>query len=178
MKILVLGIGNILFADEGAGVHICKMIEANYKFSSNLHSVDFIDGGTLAYRLLPIMGEYDYIIILDCIDVENEKKGEVYFFDYENMPKSVSWQGSAHEVEMLQTLVMMDLLGDRPPTKILGIIPDFNLELTTKLSDEVIKGAEVMEKTLVKFLKDEFDFNISKINNINLQEIANLSIQQ
>lgn len=178
MKILVLGIGNILFADEGAGVHVTKMIERNFSFSSDLHSVDFIDGGTLAYRLLPIMGEYDYIIILDCIDVADEKKGEVYFFDYENMPKSVSWQGSAHEVEMLQTLVMMDLVGDRPPTKILGIIPDFNLDLTTKLSDELIKGANVMEKTLIKFLEDEFGFIITKVDNVNLQEIADLSLQQ
>ncbi|EPZ0226749.1 hydrogenase expression/formation protein, partial [Campylobacter coli] len=30
MKFLVLGIGNIMFADEGIGVHLCKLLEKNY----------------------------------------------------------------------------------------------------------------------------------------------------
>ena len=33
MRVLVLGIGNVMFGDEGVGVHFVKMMERNYKFS-------------------------------------------------------------------------------------------------------------------------------------------------
>ncbi len=124
MRILVLGIGNVMFSDEGVGVHLCHLLEEKYFFKCKNHSVDFVDGGTLAQRLIPIIVEYDYVIILDCVDANDGEIGDVYFFDFENVPNSISWQGSAHEVEMLQTLTMIDLLGDRPTIKIIGIVPE------------------------------------------------------
>lgn len=45
MKILVLGIGNILFGDEGIGVHLSNFLKLNYRFSGE-NEVDFVDGGT------------------------------------------------------------------------------------------------------------------------------------
>ena len=59
MKILVLGIGNVLFGDEGIGVHIIHYMDEKYEFKSNEHTIDLIDGGTLAQRLIPIITNYD-----------------------------------------------------------------------------------------------------------------------
>ena len=123
MKVLVLGIGNVMFSDEGVGVHLCHLVEQKYAFTSSEHTVDFVDGGTLAERLIPIIAQYDHLVMFDCVDANDGKIGDVYFFDFEDVPDSISWKGSAHEVEMLQTLTMMDLVGDRPSTKVLGIIP-------------------------------------------------------
>ena len=36
MRVLVLGIGNVMFGDEGVGVHFVKMMERNYKFSPKI----------------------------------------------------------------------------------------------------------------------------------------------
>lgn len=33
MKILLLGIGNVLYADEGIGVHFVNYITENYQFT-------------------------------------------------------------------------------------------------------------------------------------------------
>ncbi|WP_210630402.1 hydrogenase maturation protease, partial [Helicobacter bizzozeronii] len=88
-------------------VHFTKMIEKNFKFSSSKHSLDFVDGGTLANILSQIIAKYDYVIVVDCIDADNGDIGDVYFFDFDDMPKSINWSGSAHEAEMLQTLEMM-----------------------------------------------------------------------
>ena len=65
MRVLILGIGNVMFADEGVGVHFVKMIENNFKFTSDEHSLKFIDGGTLANYLTPIMADSDYLIVVD-----------------------------------------------------------------------------------------------------------------
>ena len=77
MKILVLGVGNILFGDEGIGVHLCNYLKVNYRFQTQ-HELDFIDGGTLAQSLIPLITSYDEVLILDCVSVEGASVGEVY----------------------------------------------------------------------------------------------------
>lgn len=152
MKILVLGIGNLLFGDEGIGVHFINYMEEKYRFNSE-HQLDIVDGGTLAQRLIPIIVEYDKLIIIDTVNAPGVAAGEVYFFDFNAVPDDVNWQGSAHEVEMLQTLTMMDLVGDRPQTMIMGVVPTV-IEVTEfSLSEDVANAVPVMEITLVDYLK-------------------------
>ncbi|NLK66391.1 MAG: hydrogenase maturation protease [Campylobacteraceae bacterium] len=172
MKVLVLGIGNVLYSDEGIGVHFVKQLEKNYKFHSNSHSITFIDGGALAHFLMHIIDEYDYLILVDCIDADDGEVGDVYFFDYLDMPKMIKWSGSAHEVEMLQTLQMMELSGDMPTTKILGVIPKRIEPITFELSEEVIKATKVMEKVVLNHLK-KLGFEYEKVANFDAQDIAN-----
>jgi len=172
--VLILGIGNVMFSDEGVGVHLCRLVEKKYAFSSSEHTLTFIDGGTLAERLIPIIVEYDYLIVLDCVDANDGEIGDVYFFDFENVPNSITWQGSVHEVEMLQTLSMMDLVGDRPPTKIVGIIPEVIEDTTLQLTDAVVKGSSVMESVLLKHLV-ELGFSYQQISDIDIQSVANTS---
>ncbi|NLC27589.1 MAG: hydrogenase maturation protease [Campylobacteraceae bacterium] len=177
MKVLVLGIGNVMFSDEGGGVHLCHLVQQKYSFSSTSDTIDFVDGGTLAERLIPIIAEYDYLIIFDCVDANDGEIGDVYFFDFENVPDSISWQGSAHEVEMLQTLTMMDMVGDRPVTKIVGIIPEVVNITTLELTEAVVKGSAIMEKTFLEHISS-IGFEVQVKNpNINIQDIANISCQ-
>jgi len=152
VKILVLGIGNLLFGDEGIGVHFIKYMGEKYNFEGE-HQLDIVDGGTLAQRLIPIIVEYDRVIIIDTINAPGVKAGEVYFFDFDAVPDTVDWQGSAHEVEMLQTLNMMDLAGDRPPTMIMGVVPTIIEATEFSLSEGVSSAVPLMEMTLVSHLK-------------------------
>ena len=174
MKVLILGIGNVMFSDEGVGVHLCRLVEQKYAFSSPEHTITFVDGGTLAERLIPIIVEYDYLIVLDCVDANDGEIGDVYFFDFENIPNTISFQGSVHEVEMLQTLTMMDLVGDRPPTKVIGIIPEVVDDTTLELTPAVLKGSSVMESVLLKHLV-ELGFTYQQISDIDIQSVANMS---
>lgn len=215
MRVLVLGIGNVMFGDEGVGVHFVKMMERNYKFSpkirakfdsalnlddkfdaSNLDVVSsnlsgdiasrggfkfnagsenseliFIDGGTLAMALTPIIASSDVLIVADCISAEGGETGDVYFFGYEQMPPSISWNGSAHEVEMLETLRLMELAGDLPRTKILGIVPKRIEPMSFELSSQAQEGVNLMEKTLLNELS-QLGFSYEKIANFSVCDIA------
>ena len=176
MKILLLGIGNLLFGDEGVGVHFINYIGQKYRFEGN-HQLDIVDGGTLAQRLIPIMVEYDQIIIIDTINAQGVKAGELYFFDFEAVPSAVDWQGSAHEVEMLQTLNMMDLAGDRPPTMIMGVVPTV-IELTEfSLSQGVSDAIPLMEDTLLKYLQTLGVTSIQIDNNVMMHSVISNSFR-
>ena len=209
MRVLVLGIGNVMFGDEGVGVHFVKMMERNYKFSPNFGAkfdsdsnlgdkfdalnlssdlarrgnpkfnnadsanleLKFIDGGTLAMALTPVIAWADVLIVVDCISAEGGDTGDVYFFGYEQMPPAVSWNGSAHEVEMLETLRLMELAGDLPRTKILGIVPKRIEPMSFELSAQAQEGANLMEKTLLNELS-RLGVSYEKIANFSVSDIA------
>ena len=139
--------------------------------SNSADQIRFIDGGTLASFLMPTMAEFDEILLVDCIDADGAKGGEVYFFDYDAMPKQISWSGSAHEVEMLQTLQMMDLCGDLPHVKILAVVPQRIEEASFKLSSVILQSSKTMEKTALKYLSD-LGFAHEKIADLSAQDIA------
>lgn len=175
MKILILGIGNVLFGDEGIGAHMAHYLENNYEFASDEHTVDIVDGGTLAQRLIPVIVEYDLVIVMDCVNVKGGNIGDVYFFDYSRIPSYITWQGSAHEVEMLQTLQMIEMYGDMPETKIVGVIPYvIGEDSTFDMTDEVIKASKLMTKIILDELQ-KYGIKSIKKDDIPIQEIAKRS---
>ncbi len=179
MNILILGIGNILFQDEGIGAHFIHYLDEKYEFISSLNSVSIVDGGTLAQRLIPEIIKYDKVFVIDCIDALNSKPGDVYFFDYLNAPSEIDWQGSAHEVEMLQTLNMIKMNGDLPSTEVLGVIPKRVADDTTfELSPEIINAVITMEDTIIKALK-KLDIEVHiKNENLRIEEISMISFKR
>lgn len=179
MNVGILGIGNILFQDEGIGAHFIHYLDEKYNFSSSDSTLSIVDGGTLAQRLIPIITKFDYVFVIDCIDAKDSKPGDVYFFDYTKTPSYIDWQGSAHEVEMLQTLNMIEMNGDLPTTKVLGVIPKRVADDTTfELSAEIIKSVVTMEDTIIKNLK-LLGFTIEiKNESTNIEEISQISFKR
>jgi len=172
VKILVLGIGNILFGDEGIGAHLANLIDEKYEFVSSKHVVNVLDGGTLAQRLIPIITEYDNVLLIDCVNVIDGNIGDVYSFDFNDVPECITWNGSAHEVEMLQTLQMIEMLGDLPPTKIVGVIPYVIGENSTfTMTQEVVKASKTMERVITKYIED-FGVKVLIKKNITLEEVS------
>ena len=65
MSVLVLGIGNILWADEGFGV---RAVEAFHRFYAMADGVDVLDGGTQGLYLVHHVAEVDRLLVFDAID--------------------------------------------------------------------------------------------------------------
>lgn len=166
-----------MFADEGLGVHLCKLMQKNFHFSHPTHKIDFIDGGTLNLQLSYIIAQYDKMVVIDCLEADESSVGDVFFFPYKAIPKKISFSGSAHEVEMLQTLQFMELCGDLPQTQILGFIPKRIEAMSFELSNEALKAAVIMQESLLKFLKNE-GFVCERKADFSLQELALTSFKE
>jgi hydrogenase maturation protease len=173
LKILVLGIGNVMFGDEGAGVHFVNAIQNNFRFSHPSDEISFVDGGTLAIALSPIISSANKLIVIDCISADDGKAGDIYFFDYNSIPHNLSWNGSAHEVEMLETLQLIELSGDLPPTQILAVIPTRIEPMSFTLSNEICNAYPILEKTLLSYLS-ELGFSYERIGDFSLQDMADI----
>lgn len=64
-RILILGIGNVLWADEGFGV---RCVEAMAETDALPENVRLLDGGTQGLYLLPFLEEVDALLVFDAID--------------------------------------------------------------------------------------------------------------
>ena len=60
MRILVLGVGNILLTDEAIGVRIVEALEQRYILPDY---VEILDGGTAGMELLGDMANRDHLIM-------------------------------------------------------------------------------------------------------------------
>ena len=72
---------------------------------------------------------------------------------------------------MLETLRLMELAGDLPRTKILGIVPKRIEPMSFELSTQAQEGANLMEKTLLNELS-RLGFCYEKIANFSASDIA------
>jgi hydrogenase maturation protease len=64
-RIVVLGIGNVLWADEGFGVRAVQALQARFAFAPH---VELVDGGTQGLYLLPLVQSARRLLILDAVD--------------------------------------------------------------------------------------------------------------
>ena len=157
-NIAVIGIGNVLFKDEGIGVFAVKYLEENYKFEPN---VDLIDAGTLGFRLMEYLEDYKHVILVDTISIK-DKPGSVYRLTDEELAGIGSYHQTAHEVEVLQMLELTALKGNRANVIIVGIVPEninnTEIGLTETLENIPFKTAisqilKELEKLGVKYQK-------------------------
>ncbi len=84
-RILVLGIGNILLSDEGAGIRVIEKLQERYEFPEN---VSVLDGGTLGLSLLGVISEVDHLIVVDAVR-NGGKPGSLYRMEGNDLPKRI-----------------------------------------------------------------------------------------
>jgi len=122
MKTLVLGIGNTLLTDEGAGVHALEALRAAHPEPDN---VTYLDGGTLSFTLAGDVEDADNLIVIDAAQLKREP-GTVACMTNEAMDEFLgSCKRSVHEVGLLDLLDIARLTDSLPEQRALvAIQPD------------------------------------------------------
>ncbi|MDD4951139.1 MAG: HyaD/HybD family hydrogenase maturation endopeptidase [Desulfovibrionaceae bacterium] len=132
-RILVLGVGNILFTDEGTGVRAVERLKENYEFSDN---VSLMDGGTLGTRLIDPIMDADFLIVLDAV-LGDDEPGSVYRLTGEDLRQSLGFKNSMHDTDLVDTLVTCELIGNRPEAVVIGMEPFDFRTMSLELSETV-----------------------------------------
>ncbi|ACS79978.1 MULTISPECIES: HyaD/HybD family hydrogenase maturation endopeptidase [Maridesulfovibrio] len=144
-KILVLGVGNILFTDEGIGVKVVNELMSQYSFSDN---VEVMDGGTLGTKLMGPMMECDFLIVVDAV-LGNDEPGSVYRLTGEDLRRSLAFKDSMHQTDLLDTMVLCELCDRRPECVVIGVEPKDYQTMHDEVSDVTLERLPfMMEKVL------------------------------
>ena len=132
LEVLVLGIGNMLWADEGFGVRAVEALNAAYAFPSP--AVRLLDGGTLGLNLLEFVEASRRVLVFDAVDF-GLPPGTLKVLRDDEVPRWGARKMSPHQNGFNDVLALAQLHGRTPDSVVaIGVQPvtldDFGGSLT------------------------------------------------
>jgi len=166
-KVALIGIGNIMFHDEGLGAYLVKYIEENYETHPKL---TIVEGGTLGFTLMTYYQEYDKIIVVGT----GSKRGPVGTISSENaeevMANEDATRKTANEVEITMMIEICSFHEDMGEVQLITMVPHDIIDVKNamtpealacmpKLVDETLKELENSDIILKRKNEDEVSFD-------------------
>jgi hydrogenase maturation protease len=156
MRLLLLGVGNLLLSDEGLGIHALRYLAQNYILPP---SVELLDGGTAGIELLSPIAKATHLIILDAVQTK-APPGTVVQIPHADMPAFVRTKLSSHQIGLADVLAAATLTDSLPSyITLLGLVPaslELGMGLTpvvatqlSQLANRVVQELTTLEITLV-----------------------------
>lgn len=137
---LVLGVGNILLADEGVGVRVVEAFQQRYAVPED---VEVLDGGTAGMDLLDALSSRSHIVIIDAVRTGAEP-GTIVRLIGSEVPALFSNRISPHQLGISDVLAILRLVDQEPEhIALIGIVP-LDLELGLALSDAITAKVDEM----------------------------------
>lgn len=132
LNVLVLGVGNVLLSDEGAGVRVVERLLQSHRFPPQ---VELLDGGTMGLELLPWLEERSHLLIVDAIR-SSDAPGSVVVRHLADPPSYFRQKISPHQIGLSELLAVASLQGCLPGSvTLIGIVP-VDLETGIDLSPQ------------------------------------------
>jgi hydrogenase maturation protease len=147
LSVLVLGIGNLLLSDEGAGVKAVEELQNRYDCSD---AVEIVDGGTSGSELLPYFEDRSHILIIDAVKTGN-KPGAIVRI--ENPPAFFQKKLSPHQIGLADVLGLAAITDNLPRNITLFGIEPKKLSTGLDLSTEVARSLSRLVDMVVEELK-------------------------
>lgn len=152
---VVLGIGNLLFRDEGFGIHAVHALHTRFGAK---YPVEWIDGGVLGLHLLPLLEECSHLLVLDALDaglpggtLVEMARGEIPLFSGVKM--------SEHQLGFQEVLAIANFRGNVPAhLHLVGTQPadlSTGVGLSPEVSAILTVIAERSEEILREWLQSE-----------------------
>ena len=133
MRIIVLGVGNILLTDEGVGVRVVEKLQRDFDLPTE---VVVIDGGTTGMEMLEDLSNADHIIIIDAVRSGNTPASIIKLVG-EQVPVFFKTKLSPHQIGLSDVLATLELIGEQPGgVTVIGIEP-VSLETGMSLTPQV-----------------------------------------
>lgn len=171
---LILGIGNTLLTDEGAGIHALNHLQSEY---SHIPNLTFIDGGTLSFTLAVWIEDCTNLIVFDATEL-HQPAGTVNVFVGEAMDKFLgTTKRSAHEVGLIDLMDIARLTDHLPQNRaLIGIQPDkmnWGMKPTVSVQNALDEAINEAVKLITKWQKVNTDQEEStlKDHSVNNDEV-------
>ena len=146
---LILGIGNTLLSDEGAGVHALNLLQSSHP---DLQNLTYIDGGTLSFTLAAYIEDCDNLVVFDAAELK-APPGTVRTMAGGAMDVFLgAARRSPHEVSLLDLFDIARLTECLPENRALIGIQPGSIEWGMSPTPAVAKGLPVAVEHAVDLL--------------------------
>jgi len=156
-QVLILGIGNILWADEGFGVRALEALHRNYTFERPgvESNVRLMDGGTQGIYLVQDVRDANILVVFDAVDY-GLPGGTMKIVEGDEVPKFLGAKKvSLHQTGFQEVLALAEMMGDYPDKLLLiGVQPvlleDFGGSLAPEVKAQIQPAIDVALGYLAK----------------------------
>lgn len=152
--VLLLGLGNPLMGDDGAGQSLLARLSSNALDWGE--SVEFVDGGTQGLALLGTFEKRKAVVFLDAISL-GDKAGAVHVLKGEELLKMGGRATTAHEGSAPQILTALELLGETPKEIVMiGVEPEkvgLGIGLSPAVEAAIDAAADVARSTISRIIE-------------------------
>jgi hydrogenase maturation protease len=131
-KYVVLGLGNTLHSDDGAGPKAIERLKRDQRVPEE---VALIEGGTLGLELLTYVWDCSHLLVLDAIDT-GQPPGTLVRMSGQELD-ALPGKGSVHQLGVADLLVALRVLAKQPPTVVLLGVQPATTEWGAELSPPV-----------------------------------------
>mgnify|MGYP002640281264 FL=1 len=177
-KIALIGSGNAFFKDEGIGLYAAKYLKENYVFTPE---VEIVDGGTLGFKLMPLLLEFDEVVIINTASDEGAKVGSISVKTTDEFLDATLIKKTANEVEIVEMLQICALSENMAETTLISVVPKdvvsvevgLSLELRNSWDAYVHAAIEKLKSLRVEVEKKEKETTLEQILDI----FANPSVE-
>lgn len=147
----VIGLGNPLMGDDGAGLELLAYLQAHWTFKPE---VIFVDGGTWGMNLLPVIEDAGQVLFLDAVS-SGKPAGTPVRLERDQLPRWLGVKLSPHQIDLKEVLALAELRGTLPEqTVVVGIVPkqvDMALGLSRAVAGAIPAAAEFALATLERW---------------------------
>lgn len=152
-KTLVIGLGNPILSDDGAGIYVAREIKKRCKGLSHIAVIEASLGGI---GLLDVMAGYERVIIVDSIKTEENTPGKFYRLRVEDLGDT-PYPCGPHFLDIRTAVELGSKFGYSMP----GTIDIYAIEITDNttfsenLTPEVEKGIPLLAYQIIEDLKEK-----------------------
>jgi hydrogenase maturation protease len=134
---LVIGFGNVLLSDDGAGVQLVERLRSDL----GAGSAQFIDDGTLSFSLLSYIEATESLLVVDAADIGGAP-GTIGLFEGASMDAFLmsARRRTVHEVGLIDLLDMARLQDCLPSRRALLCIQPHRIDWSEALSMPVAEA--------------------------------------
>ncbi len=145
MKTLVLGLGNTILCDDGAGIHVADEIQ------KRCPEIDVLDASAAGFRVIDEIIGYDRLIMIDSIRTRKVETGTLMRFSLEEFNRTLH-HTSPHDISLFEAFEIMKSHDEKLPGKVIiyGIEVEDTMTFSEKCTASVEKAIPGIVDTIIK----------------------------
>jgi hydrogenase maturation protease len=153
MNALILGMGNTLLSDDGIGIIIKRYLEQKFR---NVKGVEFEETSWGGFRVIDLLRDYDYAIVIDSIKTGKAVEGEIHHLKTDDLLPTLRLN-SYHDINFITALNLAKKMNYKIPSDIdiLAVEIENNYTITENLNSEIRSSIATVSKKAIELLKSK-----------------------
>ncbi|HEY5501992.1 MAG TPA: hydrogenase maturation protease [Candidatus Anoxymicrobiaceae bacterium] len=129
--VVIIGIGNLIKSDDGAGLHVIRSLEGRVP-----SGVELVEGSVYCADLFNFLDGPSKAIFVDAIDC-GEEPGAVFRFTPQEVKQKAALSVSVHDFGLYELIMTSRLMGQCPEEVVIFAIQVDNVEFGDQLTEKV-----------------------------------------